>query len=299
MTSQHRRAFVAVVTCFCDDESLNLPATRGQVTRQVAAGNDILCAGTNGDFSALLFNEKLELTEAVLDQAAGKARVMVNVGTPSTRETVLLARQAAALGADALSVIAPYFIDCTQDGLYRHYMTVADAVDRPVYLYDIPARTQNHIAPETALQLAAHGNIRGIKDSGGSEASLTGYLGVAQAMQGFEVWSGPDHLVLWALERGATGPISGLGNVAPALLSAIVAAHDAGDQAAAEAAQARFGALRKDLYALGYPPAMVKRALYVMDRGVGASRQPALLPDPAQDARITAVLERHGLWPER
>jgi 4-hydroxy-tetrahydrodipicolinate synthase len=299
MTTPPRRAFVAVVTCFHDDESLNLPATRAQVARQVAAGNDILAAGTNGDFSALLFDEKLALAEAVLDQAAGRARVMVNVGTPSTRETVMLARQAASLGADALSVIAPYFIDCTQDGLYRHYMTVADAVDRPVYLYDIPARTQNHIAPETALKLAAHGNIRGIKDSGGSEASLTEYLAVAQAAPGFEVWSGPDHLVLWALARGAKGPISGLGNVAPAILASIVAAHDVGDRAAAEAAQARYGALRKDLYALGYPPAMVKRALHVMDPAVGASRQPALLPGPGQDAQIAAVLDRHGLWPLR
>lgn len=299
MITPPRRAFVAIVTCFHDDESLNLPATRAQVARQITAGNDVLAAGTNGDFSALLFDEKLALTEAVLAEADGRARVMVNVGTPATRETVMLARQAAALGADALSVIAPYFIDCTQEGLYRHYMTVADAVDLPVYLYDIPARTQNHIAPDTARALAAHPNIRGIKDSGGSEASLTEYLGVARQVPGFEVWSGPDHLVLWALERGATGPISGLGNVAPAILSSIVAAHDSGDGAAAEVAQTRFGALRRDLYALGYPPAMVKRALHVMDPRVGASRQPALLPDPGQDERIAAVLDRHGLWPQR
>ena len=113
-------------------------------------------------------------------------------------------------------------------------------------------------------------------------------------MPGFEVYSGPDHLVLWALRNGAKGCISGLGNVMPETLAAIVAAFNAGDTAEAERAR-RFGAFRKDLYALGYPPALVKRSLYLMDTSVGASRQPALLPDPEQDAKIADLLEKHGL----
>lgn len=295
MTQEPRRAYVATVTCFNDDETLNLDQSRAQVRRQVEAGNDILCGGTNGDFTALLYNEKLALTEAVVDEVAGRARVMVNVGAPSTFETVMLARAAADLGVDCLSVITPYFIACTQDGLRRHFETVADAVDVPVYLYDIPARTQNHIEPETAAALARHGNIYGIKDSGGSQKTLDEYLQVSRGTPGFGVWSGPDHLVFWALQNGAAGAISGLGNVAPHLLARIVSAFNAGDMAAAEEAQARFGALRTDLYALGYPPAVAKRALYLNDPRVGASRQPALMPDAAQDAAIRAILERHDL----
>jgi len=295
MTADPRRAYVAVVTCFNSDESLNLEQTRAQVRRQVDAGNDVLCAGTNGDFTALLFDEKIALTEAVVDEVAGRARVMVNIGTPSTWETLQLARAVAKLGVDALSVITPYFIDCTQDGLIRHFSTIADAADTPVYMYDIPARTQNHIAPATAHTLAGHGNIHGIKDSGGTQETLSAYLEVSRAQPGFGVWSGPDHLVLWALQNGAAGAISGLGNVAPELLAAIIAAFNAGDTAGAETAQERFTALRRDLYALGYPPAMVKRALFAMNPGVGASRQPALLPDPAQDAAIADILARHGL----
>ncbi|MCE8419648.1 dihydrodipicolinate synthase family protein [Rhodovulum sulfidophilum] len=296
MTSaEPRRAYVATVTCFNDDETLNLDQSRAQVRRQVEAGNDILCAGTNGDFTALLFDEKLSLIEAVLAEAAGRARVMVNVGAPSTFETVRLARAAADLGVDCVSVITPYFIACTQEGLRRHFEMVADAVDVPVYLYDIPARTQNHIEPDTALTLARHGNICGIKDSGGSQKTLEEYLEVSRQVEGFGVWSGPDQLVLWALKNGAAGAISGLGNVAPHLLAGIVRAFNAGDMEAAEAAQARFGALRTDLYALGYPPAVAKRALYLTDPGVGASRQPALMPDAAQDAAIRDILDRHDL----
>ncbi len=290
-----KQAFVALVTCFNDDETLNYEATRAQVRRQVAAGNNIMCAGTNGDFTALTFEEKVRLCGEVVDEAGGKARVIVNAGMPATFETILLAKEFAAIGVDGIAVITPFFIQCTQDGLIRHFSTVADAVTTPVYLYDIPARTQNHIEPETARTLAAHGNIAGIKDSGGAQETLEQYLAVARDMADFEVYSGPDHLIHWAFANGAAGCISGLGNVMPDTLAAIVRAYNAGDEAGAAAAQEAFGAFRKDLYALGYPPALVKRSLYVMDPSVGASRQPALPPDPGQDAQIAALLVKHGL----
>lgn len=293
-----KEAFVALVTCFHDDETVNYAATRAQVRRQVAAGNNIMCAGTNGDFTALTLDEKVRLCSEVIDEVAGKARVIVNAGMPATFETILLARAFEKIGVDGIAVITPFFIQCTQDGLVRHFSTVADAVTTPVYLYDIPARTQNHIEPETARILADHGNIAGIKDSGGAQDTLEAYLAVSRDVPGFDVYSGPDHLVLWAFRNGAKGCISGLGNVMPETLAALTRAFNAGDDAAAEKAQDAFGAFRRDLYGLGYPPALVKRALYLMDSSVGASRQPALLPDPDQDARIADLLVRHGLAAE-
>ncbi|MCA2012189.1 dihydrodipicolinate synthase family protein [Cereibacter sphaeroides] len=290
-----KEAFVAIVSCFTSDESLDLTATRAQVRRQVEAGNNILAAGTNGDFSALTFDEKLRLTEAVVDEVAGRAKVFVNVGMPGTFETLKLARAADAIGVDGLAVITPFFIEATQDGLERHFSTVADGVGAPVYLYDIPARTQNHIEPETARRLAAHGNIAGIKDSGGQQQTLAEYLAVGREVPGFDVYSGPDHLVHWSLQNGAAGCISGLGNVMPQVLARIIACFNAGDEAGAAEAQVTYANFRKDLYALGYPPALVKRALWVMDKSVGASRQPALLPDDAQDAKIAELLARYGL----
>ncbi|MFV0359213.1 dihydrodipicolinate synthase family protein [Tropicimonas sp.] len=288
-------AYVALVTCFNDNESLNLDATRAQVRRQVAAGNNILCAGTNGDFTALTHDEKLSLTEAVLDEADGAVKVMVNAGMPATWETLQLARAFDRMGVDGIAVITPFFIACTQDGLERHFTTVADAVQTPVYLYDIPARTQNHIGPEIARKLAAHGNIAGIKDSGGAQETLAEYLAVGRETDGFDVYSGPDHLVLWSLRNGAAGCISGLGNVMPDTLAAIVRAFDAGDTAEAERQQKRYADFRTDLYALGFPPALVKRSLWCIDPSVGASRQPALLPDPAQDGKVRDILARYEL----
>ncbi|MEA1842881.1 dihydrodipicolinate synthase family protein [Agrobacterium tumefaciens] len=288
-----KQAFVALVTCFNEDETINYEATRAQVRRQVAAGNNIMCAGTNGDFTALTHEEKIRLTEEVVDEVAGRAKVIVNAGMPATFETLQLAKAFDRIGVDGIAVITPFFIACTQDGLIRHFSTVADAVETPVYIYDIPARTQNHIEPETARKLAAHGNIAGIKDSGGAQQTLEAYLQVAKEMPGFEVYSGPDHLVLWSLQNGAAGCISGLGNALPDVLAGILNAFNASDIAEAERQQAIYTDFRTDLYALGFAPAMVKRSLYLQDPSVGASRQPALLPDQEQDDRIVEILRRY------
>ncbi|WP_319520572.1 dihydrodipicolinate synthase family protein [uncultured Martelella sp.] len=292
--TETKEAFVALVTCFNDDETINYEATRAQVRRQVAAGNNIMCAGTNGDFSALTFDEKVRLCGEMVEEVGGRAKVIVNAGMPATYETVLLAREFDRIGVDGIAVITPFFIACTQDGLIRHFTTVADAVDTPVYLYDIPARTQNHIEPETARTLAAHGNIAGIKDSGGAQETLEAYMAVGREMENFDVYSGPDHLVQWSLTNGAKGCISGLGNVLPDVLAEIIAAVNAGDEERATAAQKIYADFRTDLYKLGYPPALVKRALYLRDPSVGASRQPALLPDPKQDQQIDAILKKYG-----
>ena len=290
-----KKAFVALVTCFNEDETINYEATRAQVRRQVAAGNNIMCAGTNGDFSALTHGEKIRLTEEVVDEVAGKVDVIVNAGMPATFETLQLAKEFDRIGVDGIAVITPFFIACTQDGLIRHFSTVADAVSTPVYLYDIPARTQNHIEPETARKLASHGNIAGIKDSGGAQETLEAYLAIARDLPDFEVYSGPDHLVLWALQNGAAGCISGLGNAMPAVLAGILNGFNSGDMADAERQQEIYTAFRTELYALGFPPALVKRSLYLQDNSVGASRQPALLPSAEQDAKIRDILGRFDL----
>lgn len=290
-----RQAFVALVTCFNEDETINYQATRAQVRRQVDAGNNIMCAGTNGDFTALTFEEKVRLTEEVVDEVDGRVKVIVNAGMPATFETVKLAREFDRIGVDGIAVITPFFIACTQDGLIRHFSTVADTVTTPIYLYDIPARTQNHIEPETARTLARHGNIAGIKDSGGAKETLEAYLQVAKEVERFEVYSGPDHLVLWALQNGAAGCISGLGNAMPDVLAGILNAFNAGHIAEAERQQVTFAAFRTELYALGFAPAMVKRALYLQDASVGASRQPALLPTKTQDDQIANILRRYRL----
>jgi len=287
--------FVAIVTCFDDQESIDYTAIRKQVRRQVNAGNNLLVCGTNGDFTSLTHAEKVRVCAEVLEEVNDKVKVFANVGTPSTYETVLLGKEIVGLGVDGVAVITPYFIGCTQEGLFAHYTRVADSLEKPVYLYDIPARTQNHIEPATASRLAEHPNIHGIKDSGGGQESLDAYLEIANQRDDFDVFSGPDSLIYYALSKGARGCISGLGNVMPATLNAICTAFDAGDMEEAKRQQDLFTQLRIDLYALGYPPAMVKRALYLMDNSVGASRQPALLSTPELDAKISSILEKFAI----
>lgn len=287
--------FVAIVTCFDDLEKIDYAAIRKQVRRQVSAGNNILVCGTNGDFTSLTFPEKVRVCAEVIEEVNGKVQVFANIGTPSTYETILLGKDVAGLGVDGLAVITPYFIGCTQEGLYNHYIKIADSLDKPVYLYDIPARTQNHIEVDTAARLAEHSNIHGIKDSGGGKESLNEYLEIVNKRDDFDLFSGPDSLIYYSLSKGARGCISGLGNVMPDTLNAICTAFDQGDLEEAKKHQELFTQLRIDLYALGYPPAMVKRALYLMDSSVGASRQPALLSTPELDAKISAILEKFSI----
>lgn len=275
--------FVAIVTPFDANEELNLAALARQVKRQAGAGNGIFCAGTNGEFYTLSFEEKVAVAKTCVEAAAGKVPVLAHIGEISTHQTIALGKAIEKLGVKAVSVVTPSFIACSQEELIVYYTRVADALSVPVYLYNIPARTGNKIEPATAAKLADHPNIIGIKDSAGSQESLDGFLEIARARDDFDVLVGPDHLILHGLKNGAAGCISGLGNIAPVTLNKIHASHVAGDAAAAEAAQTHYGELRKALYAHGFPPTMVKRALYLAMPDVGKSRGPALVSDEVND----------------
>jgi 4-hydroxy-tetrahydrodipicolinate synthase len=276
--------FVAIVTPFDDHEDINETALRRQVDRQAKAGNGVFCAGTNGEFYALSFQEKVRVAEICVAAAAGRIPVLAHIGEISTHQTIALGRAIEKLDVKAVSAITPSFIACTQAELIDHYRRVADALSKPVYLYNIPARTGNTIQPETARILADHPNIIGIKDSAGSQDSLDGFLAIARERQDFDVLVGPDSLVLHGLQNGAAGCISGLGNISPVTLNAIHSSFVAGDAAAAASHQDRYSALRKELYVHGFPPAMVKRALRVAMADVGASRAPLLVSDEVDEA---------------
>lgn len=285
--------FVAIVTPFDKDEWIDAAALRRQVARQAVAGNGVFCAGTNGEFYALSFDEKRRAAELCVEAANGRVPVLAHIGEISTLQTIALGREIARLGVKAVSAITPSFIACSQEELIGYYRRVADALTVPLYLYNIPARTGNTLTPDSARILADHPNIVGIKDSAGSQESLDGFLAVARERDGFDVMVGPDSLILHGLRQGAAGCVSGLGNVAPLTLNRIWTAFQAGDDAAADAAQAHFGQLRKDLYALGFPPSMVKRALCHAMPEVGHSRGPVLIADEA-DRAIAALAARYA-----
>lgn len=283
--------FVAIVTPFDADEAVNPAALRRQVDRQAKAGNGVFCAGTNGEFYALSFDEKRRVAELCVEAADGRVPVLAHIGEISTRQTIALGRDIARLGVKAVSAITPSFIACSQDELIGHYRRVADALTVPLYLYNIPARTGNTLTPDSARVLADHPNIIGVKDSAGSQESLDAFLAIARERDDFDVLVGPDSLVLHGLENGAAGCISGLGNLSPVTVNGIWSAFKDGDRTAAQAHQARFSDLRKDLYALGFPPSMVKRALFHAMPEVGHSRGPVLIGD-AVDQAVAAISRR-------
>jgi len=287
--------FAALVTAFREDESIAFEVIKAQARRQLAAGNDVFACGTNGDFSSLTFSEKVAVVEACAEVTAGKARLIANAGCPSTHETILLGKEFARIGVDAVAAITPYFISCTQEGLYRHYSRIADELSVPVYIYEIPARTGNSIEVETVARLASHPNVAGIKDSSGKTERLDGLSEVVAANPGFELYAGTDSLILYGLRKGAVGCVSGLANVIPELIRQVADAFESGDAAAADGAQAKVNKVREVLYAPGYPPAMVKRTLYLMDKAVGNNRLPALVPDEKIDAALGAAIAQFGL----
>ncbi|EMB4079338.1 dihydrodipicolinate synthase family protein [Klebsiella aerogenes] len=267
-----RGVLTAIVTPFTASGELNLTALRQQVERQLAAGNGIFCGGTNGEFFVLNEAEKIAVAETCVEAVAGRAPVVAHIGEVSTRETIRLGQQIAKSGVDAVSVITPWFVPLKQDELVSHYTAIADALSVPVFLYNIPARTGNTIEPQTARQLAAHGNIIGIKDSAGSYESLKGFLDAVKDIDGFNVLNGPDSLIHQGFVDGCSACISGLANVAPREINAIWSTFQAGDTEASRLAQENVTGLRTDLYKVAFSPAAVKKALQLMGHEVGDSR---------------------------
>jgi len=288
----------AIVTPFDPAGALCLQRLRRQIQRQIKYGNGIFCNGTNGEFFVLTRNEKLRVTEACVDEAAGQVPVVAHVGEISTAATIALGKAVARLGVDAVSVIAPFFVPLKQNELIYHYSAIADAVPVPVFLYNIPARTGNTIAPATARTLAAHPNIVGIKDSAGSYESLKGFLDATRELPGFDVLSGPDHLAHQGFLDGCSACISGLANFSPEGVSRIWTNFRDGHIEQSKRAQDFISALRQDLYAIAFAPAAVKKAAVLLGEDVGDSRYPIVFSE--QDiAALKEVVAKYGQLPSQ
>lgn len=262
----------AVVTPFDANDAVSYDELKRQVNRQILAGNGIFCGGTNGEFFVLNEQEKVNVTLACIEAAAGRAPVVAHIGEISTRETIRLGKQIEKLGVDAVSVITPYFVPLTQSELIAHYTAIADALTVPIFLYNIPARTGNTIEPQTARVLAEHPNIIGIKDSAGSYESLSGFINAVKDIKDFDVLNGPDSLIHQGFVDGCSACISGLANVAPEAINAIWVRFHAGDIQGSHQAQESVTGLRTDLYKIAFSPAAVKKALQIMGHAVGESR---------------------------
>lgn len=284
-----------VATPLTADEELDLPKLRWFLDHLLASGvHALFILGTNSEFYAFSDDEKERLMAESVAHVAGRVPVLVGTGAESTRETVRLTRLAQRVGADAVSVITPYFIQPSQPELFDHFRRVAEATSLPLMLYSNPAHTQVKLAPETWGRLLELGNVVAIKDSSGDLQTTIDYLRVAAGRAA--VFQGRDTIILPSLLMGAAGAVAASANVAPRLCVDLYEAFIRGDLAAARAAQDRLHPVRQCL-ALATPPAGVKAALRLLGIDLGPAASPLAEPAPERLTHMRAALTAVGLLP--
>ncbi len=266
----------AIITPMHEDESVNFEELRRQVKRQIDGGvHAIFCFGTNGEGYILNGKEKQKVLETVVDEVGGRVPVYAGTGCISTKETVEQCKMAAAAGADVLSIITPSFAAASQNELYEHYKTVAEQVDLPIVLYNIPARTGNSIAPATVKKLSRIENIVGAKDSSGNFTNILSYIDAGKARESgdFAVLSGNDQLIIWNLLAGGSGGIAGCANVYPHTLASVYDLFMEGKIEEAKEVNASIASFRA-CFKYGNPNTIVKTAVGLLGYDVGKCRAP-------------------------
>src|SRR5690606_20722725 len=245
-------SLVALVTPMQPDGSLDYAAYRSLIDWHIAEGTDgLVVVGTTGESPTVSMDEHAELIRVAVEHAAGRIPVIAGVGANSTDEAIHLARHAKAVGADAGLSVVPYYNKPSQEGLYQHFRTIAEAVDLPIVLYNVPGRTVADLSNETVLRLAQVPGIIGIKDATGDIAR--GALLLRQAPAGFQVFSGDDPTAIALILLGGRGNISVTANVAPRLMHEACTAALEGDVAKARELNARLALLNKTLFVEANP----------------------------------------------
>ena len=263
-----------IITPMFEDESIHEEELRNQIRRQIKAGvHGIFPFGTNGEGYILNNKEKERVLEIVIEECKDKVPVYAGTGCIGTKETIQQSLMAKAQGADILSIIAPSFAAASQDEIYEHYKAIAKAVDLPIVLYNIPARTGNFIAPATVEKLSRIDGIVGAKDSSGNFDNMLQYIEKTSHMDGFAVLSGNDSLILWNLLAGGAGGIAGCANVYPETMVGIYEEFRKGDLQKAKEYQDSIRTFR-DCFRFGNPNTIVKTAVSLLGYPVGTCRAP-------------------------
>lgn len=245
-------SLVAIVTPMFEDGRLDIPSLNALIDYHIDQGSDgIVIVGTTGESPTVDFEEHCLLIKTAVTQVNGRVPVIAGTGANSTKEAIVLTQKAKELGANACLLVAPYYNKPTQEGLYQHFKAVADAVDIPQILYNVPGRTSCDISNDTTLRLAAHKNIVGIKDATGGLERGTDLL--IRAPQDFAVYSGDDATAMPLMLLGAQGVISVTANVAPKLMHEMCLAARAGDIATARKINAKLFALHQKLFVEANP----------------------------------------------
>lgn len=231
-----RGSIVALVTPMSESGAIDYAALDRLVDLHLREGSQaIVAVGTTGECATLDFKEHLSVVKRIVERVAGRLPVIAGTGSNSTREAIALTAAAADLGADACLLVTPYYVRPTQEGLYRHFSEIAQAVAIPQILYNVPARTACDLLPETVARLAEFDNIIGIKEATGDLARAQALLPLTQ--HGFALYSGDDASAAEFMLMGGQGTISVTANVAPRAMARLCEAALAGDTVQARALQ--------------------------------------------------------------
>ena len=245
-------SLVAIVTPMFEDGCLDIPSLNALIDFHVDQGSDgIVIVGTTGESPTVDFEEHCLLIKTAVSQVNGRVPVIAGTGANSTKEAIILTQTAKDLGADACLLVAPYYNKPTQEGLFQHFKAIADAVDIPQILYNVPGRTACDISNDTTLRLAEHPNIVGIKDATGGIERGTDLL--LRAPADFAVYSGDDATAMSLMLLGGKGVISVTANVVPKLMHEMCVTAMAGDAVAARAINAKIFALHQKLFVEANP----------------------------------------------
>ncbi len=282
----------ALITPFRHDGAIDYAAFARQIDRQIAAGIDALCVcGTTGESAALSAHEHKELTDFCLTHVAGRCKVLAGCGSNDTAAALDLCRHAQAAGADALLIVTPYYNKTTQTGLVRHYEHLADRVDRPIILYNVPSRTGLSFTAETYEVLSRHPRIHGIKEASGDFSLLAET--VARCGDALHIWSGNDDHTVPMMAMGAKGLISVVSNLLPAQMTALTHSFLDGDRDRARELQVEHALLVRALFSQ-VNPIPIKAAMQEAGLDSGVLRLPLWPMDPGPRKALTDLLRQTG-----
>lgn len=286
-------SIVAIVTPFKKDGAVDFDKLRELVDFQIENGTDaIVACGTTGESSTLDYEEHLDVIRIVFEQANGRVPVIAGTGSNSTAEAIELTQKAKDLGVAGVLLVTPYYNKPTQEGLYRHYTAIADAVDIPQILYNVPGRTGVNLLPETVARLAPHKNIVAIKEATGSLQQ--GSEVMALCGDQIDVFSGDDFITFPMMACGAKGVISVLANIMPKTVADLVDAFFAGDLA--KARQLHLDTLKiGNAMFIESNPVPVKTALELMGKASADVRLPLAPLGDANKAKLAAIMKEYGL----
>lgn len=284
------RLITAMVTPFDAAGDLDLPRAQELASHLLDTGSEALVVcGTTGESPTVFYDQKMDLFRAVIDAVDGKAPIIANAGDNCTADSVEFARQVVELGVDAIMAVVPYYNKPPQEGLYRHFRSIAESVDVPVILYNIPGRCVVNMTADTTLRLAHDcENIVAIKEASGDLAQIARIIDGAP--DGFEVVSGDDEMTLPMMGLGATGVISVASHVAGPQMRRMVDAQASGEHTQALTMHLELLPLFKALF-LTANPIMVKKALELQGFSVGGTRLPLIPADEAQTEELRRVME--------